>query len=157
MNKKVIHLSDIVPCNGKIIKPTMLLGFPGQSDTHKFPHQHPTPADLSLWKRALRKVSSEFHLLMVPLQDYVSLPHDFPWWILSNNGLILHNVITRGNQEYHKICTPKSNPLARKTRSGQQFMSDQVVMGTLNLHKYASVTPSQSGHILLQSFIPMFV
>jgi hypothetical protein len=157
MHKKVIHLSDIVLYDGKTIKLKMLLDLPGQSNTHKFPHQCPTPADLSLWKRALRKVSSEFHILMVPLQDYASPPHDLPWWMLNNDGLIPHNVITCGNQEYHEVYTPKSNPLSSKTQSSLQFMSDRVVMGTSNLHKYASFTPSQPGHILLQFFILMFL
>ncbi len=130
MHKKVIHLSDIVLCNDKTIKPEMLLNLPGQSDTHKIPHQRPTPADLSLWRRALRKVSSEFHILMVLLQDYFSPPHDLPRWRLNDNGSILHNMITHGNQEYHEVYSPKSNPLACKTQSGQQFMSDRVVMGT---------------------------
>ncbi len=73
MHKKVIHLSDIVLCDGKIIKPEMLLDIPGQSDTHKFPHQRPTPADLSLWRRAsarlaLSSTSSRSHCrtMLVP-------------------------------------------------------------------------------------------
>ncbi len=156
MHKKVIHLSDIVLCNGKTIKPDMFSDHPGQSNTHKLPHQHPTPADLSLWRRALRKVSSEFLVLTVPLQDYVGTPHDLSWWMLNDNGLILHNVIKCGNREYHKVYTPKSNPFTHTTRSDQQFISD-VIMGTSNFHKYASVTPLQPVHVLLQSSISMFV
>jgi hypothetical protein len=135
----------------------MLSDLPGQSDTHKFPHQCPKPVDLTLWRRALCKVSSEFHILTVPLQDYVCPPHDLPWWMLNNYGLILHNVNTCGNKEYHEVYTPKSNPFACKTRSGQRFISDRVVMGTSNLHKYASITPLQPGHVLLQFSIPVFV
>jgi hypothetical protein len=93
MHKKIIHLSDIVLCNGKTIKLEMFSDIPGQSDTHKFPHQRPIPADLSLWRRALCKVSSEFHVLTVPLQGYVGTLHDLPWWMLNNNGSILHNGI----------------------------------------------------------------
>jgi hypothetical protein len=157
MHKKVIHLSDIVLCGGRTIKLEMLSAHPRQSNTHKFSHQHPTPVDLSLWRRALRKVSSEFHILTVPLQDYVSPPHDLPWWMLNDDGLILHKVITHGNQVCCKVYTPKSNPLAHKTRSGQRFMSDRVVMGTSNLHKYTSIIPLQPDCVLLQSSIPMFV
>jgi hypothetical protein len=110
-----------------------------------------------MWRKALHKVSSEFHVLTVPLQDYVSPPHYLPWWLLKDDGLILHNVITCGNQVYQKVHTPKSNPLACMTLSGQRFMSNRVVIGTLNLHNYASITPSQPGHVLLQSSISMFV
>jgi hypothetical protein len=42
MHKNVIHISDIVLCNGKTIKPEMLTSSPGQSDMHQFPtHPHP--------------------------------------------------------------------------------------------------------------------
>ncbi len=38
MNKKVIHVSNIVLSGGKTIKPEMFLDIPGHSDVHKFPH-----------------------------------------------------------------------------------------------------------------------
>jgi hypothetical protein len=69
MHKKVIHKSDIVLCDGKTIKADMLTDLPGHSDYHKFPTHRPTPADLSIWKTALRKLSSKFHVLTVKLQD----------------------------------------------------------------------------------------
>jgi hypothetical protein len=78
MHKKVIHVSDIVLSNGKTIKPEMFLGLPGHSCIHKFPHQCPTPANLSIWRMAIRKISSVFHVLTVPLQEYIRPPHDFP-------------------------------------------------------------------------------
>ncbi len=53
MHKNVIHISDIVLCNRKTIKPKMLTSFPGQFDMHKFPTQRPTSSDLELWKRTL--------------------------------------------------------------------------------------------------------
>ncbi len=68
-HKKVIHTSNIVLCDGKTIKPEMLTNIPGQSDTHKFPTQQPTPLDLELWKRALQKISSKFFVLTVQLQE----------------------------------------------------------------------------------------
>ncbi len=114
MHKNDIHISDIVLCDCKAIKPEMLLDLPGQSDTHKFPHQHPTQADLSLWRRALRTVSSEFHILTVPLQDYVSPPYDLPQWMLNNDGSILHDIITCGNQTTKYMCWFQNaqNPIA---------------------------------------------
>ena len=48
MHKKVIHKSDIILCNGKTIKAEMLTGSPGHSDSHKFPTQCPTSADLAI-------------------------------------------------------------------------------------------------------------
>jgi hypothetical protein len=83
MHKKVIHVSNIVLSEGKTIKPEMFLDLPGHSDVHKFPRQRPTPADLSIWKMALRKISSGFYVLTAPLHEYISPPHDLLRWLLS--------------------------------------------------------------------------
>jgi hypothetical protein len=79
--KKVIHKLDIVLRDGKTITAEMLADQPGHSDIHKFPTQHPTPADLNLWKLAVRKISSNFHVFTVKLQDNISPPHNHPQWI----------------------------------------------------------------------------
>ncbi len=79
MHKKVNHKLDIVLCDGKTIKVEMLMDQPGHSDIHTFPTQRPTPADLNLWKLALRKLSSNFHVFTVKLQEYISPPHNHPW------------------------------------------------------------------------------
>jgi hypothetical protein len=80
----VIHKSDIVLSDGKTIKAEMLTDQPGHSDVHKFPTQHPTPAGLNLWKLALRKLSSNFHVFTVKLQKYISPPYNHPWWMLND-------------------------------------------------------------------------
>jgi hypothetical protein len=157
MHKKVIHVSDIVLSDGNTIKPEMFLDLPGHSCIYKFPHQCPTPADLSIWKMALRKISSEFHILTVPLQEYISPPHDLPRWLLRDDGMILHNMIMREDKEYHKIYTPTSNPFSCRTRSRQHFISNRVAMGMSDFHTYASITHVQQGHILLHSTTPVYI
>jgi hypothetical protein len=83
MHKKVIHKSDIVLCDGKTIKAEMLMDLPGHSYSHKFSTQRPTPAELVIWKTALHKLSSDFLVLMVKLQEYISPPHLLPLWLLT--------------------------------------------------------------------------
>ena len=114
----------------------MLTNSPGHSDTHKFPTQRPSPADLILWKMALCMISSNFLVLTVPLQEYVCYPHNLPQWMINNDGLILHNIISMGNREYHEVSIPTSKPLARKTWSGQWFNSTMVVMGRSGLQNF---------------------
>ena len=140
MHKKVIHTSDITLCDGKTIKSEMLTNSPGHSDTHKFPIQRPSQADLILWRMALRMISSNFLVLTVPLQGYVLYPHNLPQWMINDDGSILHNTILMGDREYHEVYIPTSKPLARKNRSGQQFNSTMVVMGGSCLQNYASIT-----------------
>ncbi len=53
MHKMVIQLSDIVMCDGKTIKRSMLMASAGHSEAHKFPVQRPTSTDMNLWTTAL--------------------------------------------------------------------------------------------------------
>ncbi len=156
-HKKVIHKLDIVLCDGKTIKAEMLTDQPGHSDVHKFPIQHPTPPDLYLWKLALQKLSSNFHVFTVKLQEYISPPYNLPWWMLNNIETILHHNIVQGDKTYHDEYTPSSNPIDCRTRAGQHFNSTIVKNGPSNFHQYASVTPSQLGQFLLHSLVPGFI
>ncbi len=135
MHKIVIHTSNIVLCDGKTIKLEMLTNIPGQSNMHKFPTQQPTPSDLELWKRALRKISSNFFVLTI---HYINKPHEMPLWTTNADGSILHNTILQDDGEYHKVYIPSSNPLTQKTRSGQHFNSKMVVDGQSEFQSYAS-------------------
>ncbi len=108
VHKKVIHRSDIVLCCGKTIKAEMLTDQPGDSDVHWFPTQRPTPTNLNLWKLAVCKLSSNFHVFMVKLQEYISPPHNHPRWMLNDIGAILHHnilckVIRRTTRSTHHL------------------------------------------------------
>jgi hypothetical protein len=140
----------------KTIKVEMLTDQPGHCDIHKFPTQRPTPADLCLWKLALCKISSDFHVLTVKLQEYFSLPHDHPHWMLNNIGTILYHNIVLGDKMYHEKYSPSSNPIDRRTRSRQRFNSTIVKNVPSDFHHYASITPSQLGQVLLHSLVPGF-
>jgi hypothetical protein len=154
MHKKVIHKSDIVLCDGKNIKAEMLTDLPGLSNSHKFLTQRPTPADMVIWKSALRKLSSDFLVLMVKLQEYISTPHLLPLWLLNDLGTTLHHNIVRGDKLYHKVYSPSFNTLACRTRSGQRSDSTIVAYGPSNFQRCASVTLSQEGQVFLHSLLP---
>ncbi len=157
MHKKVIHKLDIVLCDGKTVELEMLTDQPGHSVVHKFPTQHPTPADLYLWKLALCKISSDFHVLTVKLQEYISPPHNHPHWMLNKIGTILHHDIVQGDKMYHEEYSPSSNPIDCRTQTGQRFNSTIMKNGPSNFHCYASITPSQLGKVLLHSLVPGFI
>jgi hypothetical protein len=146
-HKKVIHKSNIVLCNGQTIKADMLTGSPGHSDYHKFPTQHPTTADLTIWNTTIRRMSSAFLVLTVKLQEYAGSPHSSPLWLLDNFWTTLHHNIVRGNKLYHEVYLPTSNTLARRTRSGQRFVSNLIAYGHSNFQRWASVTLSQEGQV----------
>jgi hypothetical protein len=88
-------------------------------------------------------------MFTVKLQEYISPPHNHPWWMLNNIGNILHHNIVQGHKEY----TPSSNPIDCRTRAGQHFNATIVKNGPSNFDQYASVTPSQLGQVLLHSLV----
>jgi hypothetical protein len=135
----------------------MLTDQPGHSDFHKFPTQHPTPVDLYLWILALRKIGSDFHVLTVKLQKYISPPHNHHHWMLNNIGTILYHNIVQGDKMYHKKYSLSSNPIDWRTRSGQRLNSTIVKNSPFNFHQYANVTLSQLGQVLLHSLVPGFI
>jgi hypothetical protein len=153
MHKMVIHLSDIVRCDGKTIKTSMLSASAGRSDAHKFPRQRPTPTDMALWTTALRQISSEFYILTLPLQEYISDKHSKPTWRLSNNGEILHHNIKMNGQDYHVEYTPTIGPYTRQTRSGRLFAHNVTRMGYSEHSNFASITHSQTGQVLMHSSV----
>jgi hypothetical protein len=135
----------------------MLTDLPGHSNSHEFPTQRPTPADLVIWKTAQRKLSSNFLILVVKLQEYISPPHLLPLWLLNDLGTTLHHNIVWGDKLYHEVYSPSLNTLACRTRSGQRFDLTIVAYGPSNFQQCASMTLSQEGQVFLHSSIPGFV
>jgi hypothetical protein len=121
MHKMVIHLSNIVMCDGKNIKRSMLSASAGHLEAHKFPVQRPTPMHMNLWTTALQMISSKFNVFTLPLQEYISTMHSKPSWQLSQNGDILHHNIKRNGNDYHVKYTPTNDSLVQQTHSGRQF------------------------------------
>jgi hypothetical protein len=151
MHKMVIHLSDVVRCDGKTIKQSMLSASVGTSEAHKFPVQRPTPTDMNIWTTALRRISLELYVLTVPLQEYTSLHHSKPTWRLNQKRDILHNNIKRNGHDYHVEYTPTKDPLSQQTRSGRRFQHFVTKKGCSEHSIFASIMHSHMGQVLLHS------
>ena len=121
----------------------MLTDLPGQSNVHKLPTQKPTKADKALWETAHCKISSEFKVLTLPLQEYISSLYTQPHWRLSSEGHVLHHNFTHNGKEYHEVYNLRTNPLLQQTWSGQRYISSMARMGTSLLTNYASIFYSQ--------------
>jgi hypothetical protein len=94
-------------------------------------------------------ISSEFNVLTLPLQEYISTKHLRPSWQLSQNRDILHHNIKRNGKDYHVKYTPTNDPLVRQTCSGRQFQSNVTKVGYSESPFFASITHSQSEQVLL--------
>ena len=129
----------------------MLSASVGMSEAHKFPVQRPTPTDMNLWTTALRRISSEFYVLTVSLQEYTTLHHLKPTWRLSQNRDILHNNIKMNGHDYHVEYTPTNDPRSRQTCSCRHFQHYVTKKGCSEHTIFASITHSQMGQVLLHS------
>jgi hypothetical protein len=152
-HKKVIHLSCIVLCNGQTINKDYLTPGEGCSDYHKFPMQHLSCADHSLWITAIQKISFSYLVLPFALGQFLSHPHMTYKWTTNMNGTVLQlEMITKDITRY-LIYIPTH---ATRTHAGQRFdQSDTFSMSPLPY--YASVTHPLDTSVFLHSWIKQFV
>ena len=74
-HKCVVHLSDIVCCDGRTINRGMLTTEKGNSEGHRFPHEKPMRSDFKLWNDALRALTNGTLRLKSTLEMFVREPH----------------------------------------------------------------------------------
>ncbi len=65
--------------------------------------------------------------------------------------------MVRGNKSYHEVYLPLTDTLARRTRSGQRFVSKLIAYGHSDFRQWASVTLLQEGQVFLHYSLPCFV
>ncbi len=103
MYKQVVHTSCIALCNGCTIDRECLTMTPGHSDGHKFPLQHSTTSDWTLWINALEKISSEYYTFPHLLGDFVSSPNCPNKWTTTQDGHIVHLSQNNNEQETYLV------------------------------------------------------
>jgi hypothetical protein len=149
--KKVVHLSCIIMCDGRTINPDCFSMTRGHSDRHKFPLLHyPTHADHSLWKAALKMISSSFYTFPTQLGDYVDTPHKSFWWHTGPRGLTLHETI---DEESYSVYVLQ---LQHSSRSGKIFLKANTVRGSSPLLYYASVNIMHDSTVHLHSWTKLW-
>ena len=72
--KYVLHLSNIVCCDGVTVDNWALTNDPGES-THTFPHERPPHSDFALWQDAICALTHGELLLPRPLGAFLRPPH----------------------------------------------------------------------------------
>ncbi len=116
--KKVIHLSCIVLSDGPSINKECMSTTEGRSDLHKFPLQHPSCSDQTLWISAFKRISSEYLLLSEPLGPYIRPPHERKKWTTAEDGTIVHFEVTLNGKSRYIVYQLSSDI---ETRLGQRM------------------------------------
>jgi len=90
--KQLLHLSDIVCCDGKTIERDILTRELGLESCHGFPVEWPVTADYSLWDHAICAISSSIHFLPEALGPFLKPPHQDIVWRTSNTNDRLYRI-----------------------------------------------------------------
>ena len=74
-SKKVLHVSDIVKCDGETIDKGWLGNSVVGESTHMFPLEKPTRADVRLWDEAIMRICLPTFKFTRVLGPYLRLGH----------------------------------------------------------------------------------
>jgi len=89
-SKHVLHVSDLVKCDGVMIDKGLLGNSVGGESTHKFLLEKPTRADARLWDEAITRICIPTFKLTSALGQYLRLGHRYQHWFSSEDGLCLY-------------------------------------------------------------------
>jgi hypothetical protein len=132
-HKLMIHVSCIVFCDSRTIVTDCLSMMPSHLDHHKCPLQDPACLDYSLWKEALKLISSPFYIFPLQSGSYVDIPHKSIIWVTNSLGTILHEIV---NAREYVLYVQK---VGQSSHYGSVFIKLHVTQGTSTLNFYASV------------------
>jgi hypothetical protein len=76
--RNLIHVSDIIKCDGKTLDEFITSDLIEVSEAHTFPWEQPTKSDFRLWNKAMIKLCSGSTSLLYILGNFLRKPH-LPW------------------------------------------------------------------------------
>ena len=135
--KQVLHLSDIVCCDGITIDRWALSDEPGMSETHTFPHEQPTRRDFEHWRDAIRILTSGRLRLEQRLGPFIREPHVSYDWRTNRDASALYRRRIQGVETMYDVF--EKDPSSRVTRHGVQYQWTSTWVGELPGDCYATV------------------
>ncbi len=90
--KHLLHVSDLVLCDGQTIDPSSPTDDQILSTRHIFCREEPTQADFSLWGSALSALCEGTTRIPYTLERYLCHPHlEACWYTNADSSLLYHN------------------------------------------------------------------
>jgi hypothetical protein len=146
--RNLIHVSDIVKCNGKTLDEFITSDSTELSEAHIFPREQPTESDFRLWNEAMIKLCLGTNSLPYILGNYLRKPH-LPWrWYTNENADCLY-CESSGSTLSHTIYRRQGTGVG--TRFGKKYDWLRAEPGRHTGNCYASVTMSNATCAILHS------
>ena len=152
---KLIHLSDLVHCNGKTLCGEVLS--PSEENvldpTVTFPMEKPTKKDKEEWRNFILSLTEDGKVLTKTLDDYLKNPQVKIYWKYNpeRKSLIKYDAIRREHVEYRKDTE------GRRLRSVATYDRKSVATQISDYTHYASVTECGRDKVRIHSHIKMAV
>jgi hypothetical protein len=150
--QNLLHVSDIVKCDGVTLDKFVVLDSTEESVLHVFPHKEPTQSDHRLWYKAINRLCSGSSSLPYTLGQYVHLPHLPCTWFTTDLSEVLYRVREEEPSPSHYFYHLQDGRVS--TRYGQQCDWRGLKTGTHPCTHYASVTLRSTLVAVLHSQAP---
>ena len=145
--KRLVHLSDIVLCDGTTIDKTMLGRYRACS-RYTFPKEKPTRTDFAFFDMAIKWISSPTLSLHHPLGDFISQGHLIRRWRSSPDGRFLSFSDETNDSTVHIFGRDEHR---RQTRYGQTYSRCQPTADSPPHNQFASVSRINEESVTLHS------
>jgi len=143
----VTHVSDIVLCDGKTIRPEIMSRVVGDSSYYEYPMEVPRESDFTLWEAVLRSICIG-NSLRYPVGSFIRDSALVMEWRCSSDENTLYR-INRCNSGWYDIFVRVEEE--RVTRTGPRFEWLMTHQGVLPSTCYASVKAVDGMSVRLHS------
>ena len=143
---KLLHISDILKCDGITIDRAILGDTKGGGSKHIFPRERPIRTDFRLWDEAVERLGGPAWKLVQGVGRYIRPVHRYQHWFVSEDRLKLWYRHEGGPikvyDEYNKDAR------GHNARSGQQYTWAREVEDDPPQHVYASVAYEEGTQVV---------
>ena len=149
----LIHLSDLVHCDGKTLSDELLEASGQMATNITFPKEKPTRNEKSLWMEFLGTLTDGHETLLQPFGDYISLPHTKLHWQHDKGSKIF--LCFNHDSTEHDAYAPQT--CDSRMRSGPVYKRAGTVTDPTEGINYAPVTFHGDNMVKFHSRVSTYV
>jgi hypothetical protein len=153
--QNLLHVSNIMKCNGCTINDFVTSEYSEVSIHHTFPREEPTPADFRMWRDAFHQLCNGTTRLPYTLGHFLRQPHlPTVWYIDSTASRLFRSNISTGTKKYELYLRCEDG---MRTRHRAQYLWSCTVPGVQGGTHHGSVTMTSNERAVLHLRTPICV